>query len=81
MTETEIDNAREIFKAARKAYMDSVDEKLNEIVEMIQGAEAMEKIWLGNPPPELQSLVHTIRMYRPAPAPIAPVMPAPMSQV
>lgn len=85
MTETEIENAREIFKAVRKAHMDALDAKLNEAVEMIQGQKALDEIWLGVPPQDLQSLVQTIRMYRPAPMPVTsfPVygQPAPMGQV
>jgi hypothetical protein len=73
MTEEEkIDEAREIFKASRKAYTEVIDEKLNEVIEMIQGEEAVDKYWLGSPPPELQSIANTIRLYRPNPITVPP---------
>lgn len=82
--EEKINEARGIFKASKQAYLSSIDEKLNEIVEMIQGSKACEDFWLGSPPPDLQSLVNTIRLYRPAQPTMAnnPAMvyPAPESR-
>ena len=75
--EEKINEAREIFKASRQAHIDAINAKLEEVVEMVQGNEAVDNFWLGSPPVELQSMVNTIRMYRPAPIPPAfyPVVP------